>query len=147
VVRFFAALALFAAWIGWLAYLAFTDAAPSVVSDPQLTAASVIVVAKVEAGPDGKPAPTAKVTKSLAGPTFKEDAPITVTNLPECQGFEGPDVYLLPLVPEGKDYRVTLPLRSPGIDPRSNASPRRLAIYRWTPPVMEQWERFHQPPG
>jgi hypothetical protein len=141
--RFLVAAGLFVGWIGWLAYLAFTDAAPPVLSEPQLIAATADLVAEVQAGPDGKAVAAVKVRRWL---TTGPDGPtITVTNLPECQGFEGPGEYLLPLVADGKDYRVALPTRSPGIDPRGNGSIKRVSIYRRTPEVEQQWARLHPP--
>jgi hypothetical protein len=139
---------LFVAWLGYLGYLAATDARPPVVSFPQLLAATAEVVARVEADPDGQPARRVTVVEVLRGQGLAPDQAITVTNLPDVAGYTGPGDYLIPLAPpEGGPaggepaYAVPRPARSPGSE-FSKAPPQPL-IYPWIEAVQRQYRRFH----
>ncbi|MFO0848881.1 MAG: hypothetical protein U0871_10050 [Gemmataceae bacterium] len=131
-----AATAAYLGWLGWLGYAVYvarwTDK-PPVVSRAQLVAATHLVVADVTAGPDGLPAPAAAVAEVLRGDGLSPGASVEVLNLPAAVPpgagvFPGSGKYLLPLVGDGKTFRVAGLPRSPGYEP---ASPTRPAIYRW----------------
>src|SRR5262245_11229688 len=89
---------LFAIWIGWLGYLAATTTRPVVLSQPQLMASTLFVVAQVSA--DGSnPAAPVHVTAVHWPPGRAElvNTELTVTNLPaslEANGWAGPGEYI-----------------------------------------------------
>src|SRR5262245_13951524 len=99
-VRLVLAAVLFVLWIGWLAYLAWTTTRAVRLSRPQLLVSTLDVRARVEAQPAGRPLPEVTVLEVFyspqAGPNPGDK--LTVTNLDECVGWEGPGEYLLPLV-------------------------------------------------
>jgi hypothetical protein len=122
----------FACWIAYLFYLALprlTGTPMVVLSRPQFLVATYDVIAQVESL-DGRPPqvtvqevpwPRTEQAQALVGKT------IEVTNLPQCLGWSGPGLYLLPLVSvddQDAKYRVTETPRSPGYD-----KPGRPHIY------------------
>ncbi len=131
--RFAAAVALFLGWLGWLGVAVLEKGKHPVVSRSQLTAATHVVVAEVTVGPDGLPAPTAKVVETLSGPALPAETVIEVLNLPSALPpgagqFPGPGRYLVPVVNDGPTYRVAGLPSSPGYDA---ATPARPAVYVW----------------
>ena len=142
---------LFLGWIGWLAYLVATARPPVVLSRPQFLASTLDVIGRVDARPDGRPNPEVSVRevrwpqegpeKALAGTT------VTVHDLPEHAegGWAGPDSYILPLVKDGKDYRVARIPHSPGFEADTQAA--RARIYRETPQTLCQLEEVPKPEG
>src|SRR5262245_59170149 len=104
-------LGLFAAWVGWLGYLAATARRPVVLSRPQLLVAELVVIAQVDAKPEkGQPA-RLTIQESYGppgGPAVRKTGTITVENLHECEGWQGPGVFILPLAAAGGEnvYRV-----------------------------------------
>src|SRR4051794_27467537 len=98
--RLVLAATLFLLWIGWLGYLALTAARPVIVSRPQLLVSALDVRAAVAAADDGSPLPAVTVLEVLY-PPGKQPQHLSVTNLGQCQGWEGPGEYLLPLIPSG----------------------------------------------
>jgi hypothetical protein len=136
-VRLAVAVALFLAWVGWLGFLAATDARPPVVSDPQLLAAAAEVVAHVEAGPDGQLPRSVTVKQVLRGNGLAVGQTIVVANLPDSAGYAGPGDYLIPLAPgEAGAYRIPGPARSPGSE--LSKVPLRALIYPWNDAVRAQ---------
>jgi len=130
---------LFAAWIGYLAFLALTTSHPVVLSRPQFFVADLWVVADVES-PDG-PVTVREVVYAVpparaAAP--KEGAVIRVRNLADCKK-EGASQgrYILPLVPDEKDFRVPAVPRSPGYPPAAQRGPE-YRIYADTPETRAQ---------
>src|SRR5437016_3359018 len=103
---------LFAAWIGWLAYLAFTTTRPIVLSRPQFLAAQVDVIARVEEKA-GRPDPVVKDVvvswaRDQAGRPL-EGQTLTIANLAqvtEKEGWLGPETYILPLIKEDNTYAL-----------------------------------------
>jgi hypothetical protein len=135
---------LFAGWLGYLAYLAFSrpltaDGQPLVLSRPQLLEADLDVVARVD-----DPARPVVVKEVLFPPNEKDVHPeqkITVANLDRCRPVPLPGDYLLPLKRTEGDathFTVALTPRSPGYPepgpPRIYpATPQALAQYREIP--------------
>jgi hypothetical protein len=131
------AAAAFLGWLGWLGYAVykarFTPDRPIVLSRAQLTAATHLLVARVDVAPDGLPAPSAKVIEVLKGDGVAANVEVEVVNLPSAKppgpgGFPGPGAYLLPLVRDGGTFWVAGLPRSPGYEP---ARPERPPIYAW----------------
>src|SRR5262245_999175 len=118
--------AAFAAWIGWLVYLAATTTRPVVLSRPQFLAADLYVLADLHptAAKAGAPAEEATV-RHVVWPADKGQVGerIVVKNLPECdrsQGWAGPGEYILALSRLRENngvYQVTPLPRSPGFYP------------------------------
>lgn len=145
------AAAAFAAWVGYLGYLALTTTRPVVLSRPQFLAAEAYVLAELQATDKGEPSAHVLVkqvfwSKDGAGP--KGD--VTVSNLPgspTIQGWSGPGEYVLALSRDPKskdnDYLVTPIPRSPTY--YHTAAP----IYPDSPRVRQQVEalqkEFHGP--
>jgi len=133
---------LFAAWIGYLAFLVLTTRHLVVLSRPQFLVADLWVVAQVD-HLDGP----VKVTEVVyAHPNAKADAPkegttIEVKNLAECKkDFGQPGAYILPLVWNGKQYRVPPVPPSPGYKLPPNGP--EYHIYPMTPQTREQLEEM-----
>jgi hypothetical protein len=128
--------ALFVAWLGWLLYLVtITDRPQIVLSRPQFLISELDVVAQV----DGFNWPI--LVQDVQNPESARDqkgAKIFVDNLDEhCKGYDGPGVYILPLVNvtksgEAQTASVALTPPSPGYP----AGPPR--IYRATPETLSQ---------
>ena len=144
--RFFfvVALAAFLGWLGWLGYAVYVARyAPdksAVLSRAQLTAATHLIVADVTVAADGLPSPTAKVVEVLKGNAVAPGAEVEVLNLPSAKppgpgGFPGPGLYLLPVVADGKTFRVAGLPRSPGYEP---VPVERPPIYLWTDDTRAQ---------
>ena len=134
---------LFVGWIGWLAYLAFTTTKPIVLSRPQFLVSDLDVIAEV----DGLDQPV--TVKEISWPETDAakqliDTQIKVENLRDCQdhGWNGPGLYILPLVTEGMTYRIAAIPPSPGL-PRGD-KPR---IYRATAETRGQLQQIRKPNG
>ncbi len=120
----------FAAWIGFLGYLAFTTRHPIVLSRPQFLVSNFDVVAEVDNREGG--AATVRQVHWPEGQRNLDGRVIHIDNLTECQGWEGPGEYVLALVAQGKDYRVAAGPPSPG---SGGQGPR---IYRAVPDTLRQ---------
>ncbi len=84
---------LFAAWVGWLAYEAFTVGNPIVVSLPQIMRAPIVVDAEVRA--DGT-----AVVKQVRRPgtaMIKPGDTLRISRVTEARYWSGPGTYILPL--------------------------------------------------
>jgi hypothetical protein len=137
--RLILATVLFAGWIGWLAYLAATTTKPIVLSRPQFLFSAVDVIAPVD---EQDHRPVDKVTiQEVHWPPHGEEVlqgkTITVTNLAQCDGWEGPGQYILPLEKNGENYQVVPVPDSPGY-PYPKIPPRRFRIYRLTSDTRSQ---------
>jgi hypothetical protein len=136
--------ALFAAWIGWLGYLAATTTKPQVLSRPQFLISNLYVIAEL-AGSTDRPGAVVTV-QEIGGPSrdvtgVKQGSPLTIDNLPEVdQGWEGPGSYIIPLVRmRDGSYRLTPVPPSPGYPSESSSEPAdRLRIYRATDRALQQ---------
>jgi hypothetical protein len=134
--RLIFAAGLFVAWIGFLALLAATATQPVVLSRPQFLVSELDVIGQVEQGKDG---PDPEVTireihwraKGMENLVGKE---ITIPNLKQCDGWQGPGSYILPLRKDKDTYAVVSPPMSPGFEPMK-ARPR---IYRETLETLRQ---------
>ncbi|QDU20311.1 hypothetical protein [Urbifossiella limnaea] len=118
-------------WLGWLGYTALAKYRGPVVPRSQAAVAALAVVAHVPAveGPQ-----VVEVKDVLSG--TKPDGPLTVANLSEAAGYDGPGEYLLLLAKgRGDAFVVVGQLRTPGYD--GVGSP---TVYRWTPAVKAQAE-------
>lgn len=147
-VRLIAAAVLFAGWLGWLGaavYQArYAPKPPVVVSRAQLTAATHLVVADVAAGEEGLPGAGVKVVQVLRGDGLQAGSAVEVMNLPTAKPpgpapFPGPGTYLLPLVGDGKTFRVAGLPRSPGYEATTEERP---PIYPWDDDTRAQLRRL-----
>jgi hypothetical protein len=144
------AAAVFLGWLGFLIYLATATKAPVIVSHPQLLVSTLDVIGEVSQQADGKPSPEVKVVEvhyppGNAGP--QPGTTLRVANLPELgsgQGWQGPGLYILPLVPSGQDeYAVPRTPPSPGFDAGGPAG--RPHIYPATPQTRSQLNAIAKP--
>jgi hypothetical protein len=135
--RLVLAAGLFIAWIGVLALLAATSTQPVVLSRPQFLVSDYDVIAQVSQGPHG---PDREVTIDQVHWPEKENESlkgkkVTISNLDQCDGLEGPGQYILPLKKaDAGHFVVASPAMSPGFEP-IKARPR---IYRATPETLRQ---------
>jgi hypothetical protein len=151
--RLIAAVVLFVGWMSYLGYAALTKSRSPIVSHAQAAAASLAIVAEVEAAQDGKPSMRAKVVESLTPNGPQPGTELLVSNLSEVRGFDGVGQYLLLLKPDSpfardmgnpedlSSYAVVGQQRSPGNDLMGVGKP---AIYRWNDDVRKQYEKLHR---
>ena len=153
--RLAVAAALFAGWIGYLAYLAATTTEPIVLERPQFLVAELYVIASVEAA-QASPLETVTVREVVWAASSADQSlqKITVKNLPKCgvkkqpkDGgalvFPGPGEYILALshTKEPGVFMVTLEPRTPGFAGRAVQAQMELVgapIYPVTPQTLEQ---------
>ncbi len=147
-IRFMLALALFLAWLGWLLQLAVSTAKPIVLCEPQFLVSSLDVVCHVGSvnGNDDE-----VIVREVHWPPTERDKlvdkKIRVTNLDQCkEDWQGADaLYILPLIPDGKDtYRVAPLPRSPGFGGASSKA-GRPRIYPVTPQTRMQLNLIQKP--
>lgn len=131
-----AALAFFT-WIGFLLYLVLTTRHSVVLSRPQFLVSTFDAIARVDRLDD--PEVTIESVRWPAGEN-RQGEKIKVVNLAQCDGFDGPGDYILPLQPLGKFFQVVPTPRSPGFEPAYQAGHPR--IYRATPPALKQLEQI-----
>ena len=144
-IRLVVAAALFLGWLGYLGYAVSRKGTVQIVSRAQLTAASVLVVAKIESSPDGTPSSLATVVQVLGDPTDKPSGAIEVLNLPSAatplpvvgeSRVPPAGEYLIPLVKAGeKAYRIAGLPKSPGLEA---VTPDRPLVYPWADDVRAQ---------
>src|SRR5437762_9693061 len=99
--RLWVASLLFAAWVGWLGYQAWSRGRDSpILSHSQFLVSTLDVIADVKATADGRPDPAVTVREVHwpATPTDLVGKTITVANLSSSFGYRGPGEYILPLV-------------------------------------------------
>jgi hypothetical protein len=130
---------LFAAWIGWLAYLVVTTRHPDVLRRPQFLASTLDLVADVQAAP-------AAVVKQVyfgGGQGVVEGQTLTVGNLTACEGWNGPGEYVLALENDGANYKVAAVPRSPGYPSERDADQVGPAVvYPVTAETLRQLEEI-----
>ena len=136
-IRFALALTLFLAWLGWLAVAYFEKGKHPVLSRSQLLAATHLVVADIAPGADGLPQ-TLTAVETIKGEPVT--GTVDVRNLPSAltpgaEAFAGPGRYLVPLVSDGRVYRIADPAPSPGYPQQAAARPR---IYTWDEATRKQ---------
>ena len=135
--RLVLAAALFVAWIGMLAILAATTSRPVVLSRPQFMVSEFDVIAQIDQGAHGS---GREVTIEEVHWPEKEKERLTgkkisVLNVDQCEGWQGPGRYILPLKKAGEEsFVVALPGPSPGFDPMKP----KARIYRETPETLRQ---------
>jgi hypothetical protein len=143
-IRLVVALLAFVGWLSYLGYAVSKHGTVQLVSRAHLTAASVLVVAKVDIGEDGRPLPTATVTQVLGEPAQKPAGVISVMNLPDAStprptaggsNAPQPGEYLLALIKAGDGYRIAGLPRSPGYEAVFQDRP---LIYPWEDKVQTQ---------
>lgn len=134
---------LFAAWIGWLVYLAATSRDQVILSRPQFLVAHLHVLARLTGTAEHPDAKVTIVEVSWAVPGQQrapKDAEIPVSQLDLCgpeQGWEGAGLYLLPLMKgPGETYQLAAIPAGLGFAPRQ--LPERLRIYPATPAALAQ---------
>lgn len=130
----------FTLWSAWLGWQVWRHPAPTLVSQPQLLVAPVVVVAELSAPAEGQPA-TAKVREVLKGGGFlPADQTVRLLDWNQAAGFRGPGTYLLPLQPidraQGRFSVVPVPV-SPG-HYYLNAKDVKRKVYPLTPSVELQ---------
>jgi hypothetical protein len=147
-IRFAAALAVFIAWLGWLLYLAVITAHPIVLAEPQFLVSSLDVIAEV---PSVKEGDVEVTVREVHWPSAERDKlvgkKVRVTNLDQCKDdWHGADeLYILPLMPDGKDtYRVAPLPRSPGFGGATSRA-GRPRIYPLTPQTRMQLDQIQKP--
>lgn len=137
IVRFGALLVIFMAWLGWLGYIALHTRQTVVLSRPQLLVSNLDVIARVD-----RPDATEIKVDEVHWPASQEklkDQTLSVSNLAESTGWNGPGSYVLPLTADGKTWHVTLTPRSPGYP--VTGKPR---IYPTTPELLQQLSRIEK---
>jgi hypothetical protein len=150
--RLLVAAVLFAAWLGYLAYLAATTTQPTVLSRPQFLVADLYVIAEIPADPAAAGQPTNVVTvKKLVWSADSGDARRTklrVENLNHLEpryGWHGPDEYILALSRSKTDaevFQVTPLPRTPGFRATDNQSRPLYRIYPATPTTLRELEQI-----
>jgi hypothetical protein len=145
----FVAAVLFTGWMSYLGYAALTKSHAPTVSHIQFAAARDAVVGEVRSDEDGKPAIQVKVVQWLFQSRQNPAGEVSVLNLSEVKGYDGPGQYLLLLqpeqtlpprplqAPEPVSYLVVGQQRSPGNDLGGVGKP---LVYRWTDDVRKQFE-------
>jgi hypothetical protein len=139
---------LFAAWMGWLAYLVLTTerSHPVILSRPQFLVSSLDVIARVDGIEDGDRKVTIREVlwpqQQIARHKIGEE--LKVTNLAECRtDWIGPGEYILPLVQSaGKEFEVAAIPRSPGY-----VQVARSRIYPATDQTREQYKAIRNAEG
>src|SRR5262245_14160505 len=91
--RLMVAAAAFVSWIGYLAYLAATTTRPIVLSRAQFLVSEVNVIADIK-DKEGKPDPEVEICEVLWPPSQRLGPTLTITNLPQCEGWIGPGRYI-----------------------------------------------------
>jgi hypothetical protein len=141
---FVLSLAAFLGWLWWLGYAVYAARyapdRPAILSRAQLTAATHLIVADVTVAEDGLPNPVVKAVEVVQGNGVAAGTEVEVLNLPAAKppgpgGFPGAGQYLLPVVGDGKTFRVAGLPRSPGYEPTPVERPQ---IYPWTADTQAQ---------
>ena len=151
--RLLGAAGLFAAWVGWLGYLAVSTAGEPVLSRPQFLVASLCVLAELK----GDDHPDAEVVvRQVLWSADKQDREregqrLSIANLPKCgtdRGWRGPGNYLLPLTrlrdAKGLSFLVTATPRSPGYPSDGAFKPGSTTIYRDTVQTRAQADKIRE---
>lgn len=155
--RLSVAAALFAAWIGWLLYLAIVSHDLVVLSRPQFLVANLHVVARLS-GTTERPGAAVTIQEVAWAVDPKDrrlpDGPIQVWQLDQCgpeQGWLGSGSYILPLLKMGDGTFWLAPLpASPGFFPREPGEQLRIypateAARRQLQEIEAAWERGQRP--
>jgi hypothetical protein len=140
---------LFAAWMGWLAYLAATAAQPIVLSRPQFLVSTLDVIAEVDQIEPGSEITVREVHWPDADRAKLQDKRIKVVNLADCTGWNGPGLYILPLMRSGKEaYQVAPQPPSPGFSGERGAQrdlEKGPRIYPASPEARRQLNAIPKP--
>jgi len=133
--------ALFVAWLTYLGIQAWQYRKPPIiVSRSQLLAAQYDATANLQPDKDGRIDTRVKVLEVLfaadkEGPQQGQE--IDVQNLGDCNGYQGPGTYVLPLVKRGIVYQVTVPPLDPGVSAYRSFPP---TIYLLNDQVRKQFQ-------
>jgi hypothetical protein len=147
--RLVLAAALFAGWLGYLAYLTTTlTRPPLVLSRPQFLISNLDVIARVEEG--NGPNSRVQVEEVLWPRTPEaqrlQGQAITIANLAGSEGWAGAGSYILALTSDGKDsYQVAPTPPSPGYEPNPATKAGRPHIYPATAAARAQLETIRKP--
>lgn len=123
--RLAAAVILFAAWIGWLAYLVYNREQGMVLSRPQFLVSTLDVIADVDDDEEKRARPQVTIravhwpkgeSERLAG---KQLMVADLPQLGEKQGWQGPGRYILALQKVKGSYQVARIPPSPGYPART----------------------------
>lgn len=135
-IRLTLAVILFVAWVGWLGWQT-RHVDDVVVSRAQVAAADCLIVAKLTAGDDGKPAGTTEVIEVLRCTAGVDPIPVgesmEIRFLSEGKGFVGEGEYLLPLAGGSDGYQLAPIPPFP-----SYGEPRPPRMYPWSRSVRGQ---------
>jgi hypothetical protein len=147
--RLYVSAALFLAWLTWLCYLVLTTTRPIVLSRPQFLVSTLDIVAHVDVV-NGKPDARVPI-EEVHWPAGRQVGPaITVTNLEQCNVRTGDGAwhtgsYILPLIEDRGNYRVTEIPASPGYNP--DFADSRPRVYEANPQTRRQLNEIHKPAG
>jgi hypothetical protein len=135
-IRFVVTAGVFAAWMGYLCYLALIRPTPTVLSRAQFTGVSVIVVADVRFE-DGKPIKKIQIRETLKGEKLPAEAEISNWDraiLSNNKPFTESGPYLLALEPSGDGFRLAYGAPSPGYE----RPPMVSVVYPWRDETEKQ---------
>jgi hypothetical protein len=149
--RLVLAASLFAAWIGWLVYLATTTTHPVVLSRPQFLDSDLDVIAKVNGDAD-HPQPTITEVE-VVWARSRRDGKLTaltvagLADLSKKDGWQGPGRYILPLRKTEGEIGTTYKLAGVGSSPgfpshAAGEGAARLRIYPDRPETREQLQEI-----
>jgi hypothetical protein len=148
VLRFVIAMTAFVAWLGYLLNLAVSTAHPIVLHEPQFLVSNLDVIASI---PSIQPGDNLITVREVHWPEAERanlvGKQLKVTNLEKCKNdFRGADdLYILPLIPDGKDaYRVAPLPRSPGFAGGTGEA-GRPRIYPVTRETRLELDRIQKP--
>ncbi|CAN5246377.1 hypothetical protein BH10PLA2_BH10PLA2_17780 [soil metagenome] len=147
-IRFVLLFGVFLAWLGYLLNLAVTTAKPIVLFEPQFLVSSLDVIGNIPSVKDGA---TEIIVREVHWPTTEgarlKDQKLKVTNLSDCKDDwrDADALYILPLMPDGKDtYRIAPLPRSPGFVGAGTRA-GRPRIYPVTPETRQRLDQIQKP--
>lgn len=149
VARFVITLVIFVGCMVYQGYLAMTVSDPIIVSQPQVIVADFTISAELKNEPinpmevtvaEARP-PQGGVTDT--GKLPAKGSKITITNLKDAVGWQGPGKYFIPLVRTTGENRFSVPRIPASVGGPEKDTPR---IYQATPDVDAQFKSFAPQP-
>ena len=128
----------FVLWISYLIFLTVTARNPIVLSRAQFLVSTLDVIAEVD-NLEGRKVKVVEVRWPKGDPHHVQGQDLTVTNLPECDGWKGQGKYILALTSQNSIYNVVSVPRSPGF-----LGGQRPMIYPLTAETEKQLEEIHK---